>query len=353
MEYNLNDIYLIPNNYQDLLFTEGYIIYRIRNIINNKSYIGDTKINLYNRLFTGWNGSHFGCYEIGYKSHLYNSMRKYGLENFKISILPKGPSEEDYIKIYDSYYNGYNQNLTGKGTGDCNLGMIWITDGIKSKLIHSLILDKFLNQGWKLGRTTDWLVGRIWINKNDVLLRVTKDELIYYLELGWKLGTAINTGGNKDYCWVNNGVTEWQIPIENIKDYPELIIGRLTKLTNGLIAINNGTNMKFIDPTRIDELSDDWRVGSISHSNKDYIYINDGKNNKAIPKSELKYWLDKGYYKGRLSSSTTGRVNVVNELGINKVVQYSELKDYKLLGYRLGRKWNNSSEIDVIDHTSD
>lgn len=54
------------------------IIYKITNLINNKIYIGLTTCSLKER----WN-NHRHCVKSDPR-HLYCSMRKYGIENFKI-----------------------------------------------------------------------------------------------------------------------------------------------------------------------------------------------------------------------------------------------------------------------------
>ena len=54
------------------------IIYKITNLINNKIYIGLTTCSLKER----WN-NHRHCAKSDPR-HLYCSMRKYGIENFKI-----------------------------------------------------------------------------------------------------------------------------------------------------------------------------------------------------------------------------------------------------------------------------
>ena len=103
----------------------GYI-YRFRNKINGKVYIGQT-IDLNRR----------------YKDHLYyaqhnpvqqihKAIAKYGIENFDFSVLHKIEGEDDFVKLrlneleateilsHNSYRCGYNASTGGEG----NYGLV-------------------------------------------------------------------------------------------------------------------------------------------------------------------------------------------------------------------------------------
>ena len=94
-------------------------IYKITNITNNHSYIGQSK-NIYNR----FNSHHICDYQnpnnCQYNSKIYQAFRKYGLQNFDIQILELCSEEEldkkeiQYIKEYDSFKNGYNMTEGGQ-----------------------------------------------------------------------------------------------------------------------------------------------------------------------------------------------------------------------------------------------
>ena len=96
----------------------GYI-YKFTNKINGKVYIGQT-YNLQTRL-----NSHKSK-ALKIKTKFYNAIRKYGWENFELSILSTitaNTKEElstlldkleiEYIKQYNSYKSGYNSTLGG------------------------------------------------------------------------------------------------------------------------------------------------------------------------------------------------------------------------------------------------
>lgn len=94
-----------------------YYIYKIENLINHKKYIGLTN-NIdrrKNRHFTDLRCNRHD------NSFLQKEFNIYGEENFSFNIKYQGDItseeiseiEKEYIKKYDSYYNGYNQNEGG------------------------------------------------------------------------------------------------------------------------------------------------------------------------------------------------------------------------------------------------
>ncbi len=92
-------------------------IYKITNKENGSIYIGCT-INSLEKRF----GEHLSrCFTSEYKSKLYNSMKKYGQENFTIELIEECDlniiyeTEKKYIEQYDSYNNGLNSTIGGEG----------------------------------------------------------------------------------------------------------------------------------------------------------------------------------------------------------------------------------------------
>lgn len=93
------------------------ILYKIENIINNKCYFGITKCSLNKR----WNEHKCKCKNS--KKHLYVSMRKYGIDNFKISLIKEFDNEDEmylseinYIMLYNTNNPkyGYNNSTGGE-----------------------------------------------------------------------------------------------------------------------------------------------------------------------------------------------------------------------------------------------
>lgn len=92
-------------------------IYRIINKINNTQYIGYT----INSIEYRFEEHLYRCFKLNYVSKLYNSMRKYGKDNFYCELIEEcDPSlmfekEKEYIKKFNTYNSGLNSTLGGEG----------------------------------------------------------------------------------------------------------------------------------------------------------------------------------------------------------------------------------------------
>ena len=114
-------------------------IYKITNLINNKSYIGQS-IDIYTR----W---HQHKYADCKPSTIHKAIRKYGLKNFSFEIIEQCKKEElnereiFWITYYDTYNQGYNLTIGGKGQSYYNYEIIlnlW-NEGNNCKNIAQLI----------------------------------------------------------------------------------------------------------------------------------------------------------------------------------------------------------------------
>lgn len=95
----------------------GYI-YLITNKITGMKYVGQTKRDIEKR----FKEHCFIASNTERNLHLYNSMRKYGIENFSFDVLEEDVAECDlddreryYIEKYDTFKNGYNYTEGGGG----------------------------------------------------------------------------------------------------------------------------------------------------------------------------------------------------------------------------------------------
>jgi len=99
-------------------------IYKVTNKITNKIYIGETLNTIEKRFYQHCKDAFNETYKNYY---FYRSIRKYGIENFEITELQTVYNsdrrllkkqileiEENYIKEYDSFNNGYNSNSGGR-----------------------------------------------------------------------------------------------------------------------------------------------------------------------------------------------------------------------------------------------
>lgn len=88
-----------------------FTIYMIKNTLNGKQYIGQTRRDLKWRI-----ADHLKCVEVGMNTELYNSIRKHRWENFEVIVIDQSAkTQEDlnrletyYIDLYDTYEHGYN-----------------------------------------------------------------------------------------------------------------------------------------------------------------------------------------------------------------------------------------------------
>jgi group I intron endonuclease len=98
-------------------------VYLIENQLNNKKYVGITKHSIESRFNDHIRNSKGLNLE---RRRLYHSMKKYGVENFTVSLLetcdPENiyDSEQKWIKHYNSnsYKFGYNMTAGGEGCVD-------------------------------------------------------------------------------------------------------------------------------------------------------------------------------------------------------------------------------------------
>lgn len=91
-------------------------IYKITNLINQRSYIGKTENTIQQRFRMHCQDA---CKEQNQHRPLYRAMRKYGHENFVIEEIEQTdePNEREqyWIAYYDTYNNGYNATPGGDG----------------------------------------------------------------------------------------------------------------------------------------------------------------------------------------------------------------------------------------------
>lgn len=125
-------------------------IYRIENLVNHKSYIGQS-IDIYDR----WYDHKWALNHRQHKnSHLTRAWDKYGEDSFKFTILEECAENElndkeiYWVDYYDAYYCGYNQTRGGDGC----LGKQW-TDEERERVSRSVlqislegnIINRFIN----------------------------------------------------------------------------------------------------------------------------------------------------------------------------------------------------------------
>jgi hypothetical protein len=159
------------------------IIYKVENLVNGKTYIGQTGEEKgfngrYNRKGQGIERlykRHKTLKDYGheYNNHLLNSIEKYGFNSFKvIEMFDVAFTQEElnikeicWISIYDSFKNGYNRTLGGDGLSGYE-GSIKENNPMSRSVIQ-LSLDGVFIREWncityveeELGISTSHIVG--------------------------------------------------------------------------------------------------------------------------------------------------------------------------------------------------
>lgn len=132
-----------------------YLIYKHTNLITNQSYIGiTTHIDDPNKRWK--NG--YGYYN---QKKFFNAIQEFGWNNFSHDILETNISpadidqkEQEYIKKYDSYYNGYNSTPGGLTmTEEQRIALSQALIGIKrsQESIEKQLNTKINRSGWGNG----------------------------------------------------------------------------------------------------------------------------------------------------------------------------------------------------------
>lgn len=187
-------------------------IYKIKNLINGKVYIGQS-VDIYKR----W-GDHKSMaiaekYKIGYDYPLYRAFRKYGLENFSFEVIEECDREElneremYYIESYRSYIkyedsNGYNQTLGGDGALGKEFSeetKIKISKANKGKLV-----------GGKNPSSKKVVCENIEFN-------CAKDCAKYYKLKDTTLRSWLNGSHKMPQEWIDKGLRYFDKPIEGYK----------------------------------------------------------------------------------------------------------------------------------------
>ena len=115
-------------------------IYKIRNKINNKVYIGQSV-----KIEERWKSHILSSRQEKITNNsqiIHKAINKYGVENFEFSILEEcdeaslDEREIYWISVYDSYYNGYN----------CTKGGNRNVDHLKKKVYYYDLTGKYLGQ---------------------------------------------------------------------------------------------------------------------------------------------------------------------------------------------------------------
>lgn len=293
-------------------------------------------------------GGHYGHYCNDTPTHLYNSMRKYGIENFEFMILDQDPNstEKFYIDKFDSFRNGYNNSPDGFGVeSGYTAGMIRVTNGEVDRMVYP---DQ-IPSGFHIGSST--LPGRsgkrIVYDKEGNEHLIPEDKLEEELSKHPEYTLGRNAWWTFNVTTVNNGEFEKKIPNEELDKFlsenKEFSIGRLYGATTGMYSIfDPDLGYHFMLP------ADDAEVYIKDHpksyyegGNKGKVHVTDGTINWNINSDYVEQFLKENptFRYGHSYAPAAGRKWVTN--GIERKYIYAEEVDQFLKDnpdYRLGMK---------------
>ena len=387
--YNLKDIFYNFDKINNSILQE-YCIYRIFNVVNNKSYIGVAKSGIEYRFnHFHFNGSHKYLYENKNNKHLHSSIRKEGIENFKVEILwcytydhidnvDESNLEEYFINKYDSFLNGYNHNKNGKSLyKGSNKGVICIYKDNQTKRIKPNDFNIYEKKGWNKGLHYNSVRGKVSLYKDNTYKRVQSSLVEEYIKKGW-IKKRKEQGSNLNKVAVNNTKCNKYILKENLDEYlknnwkkglldwnkSEKSIGInkngiykkvkeeqfkifekegwskgsiYPSSTLGRIHINKDGKGMVIEKSQKDlYISKGWILGQVTSPLKHNIWINKDGNRKIIKKEEFKSYLREGWIKGSGFATTKGRIIIYKGFKEKKIF-LNDIKDYISKGWIKGR----------------
>lgn len=169
-------------------------IYKITNLINGKSYIGQS-VDIYKRWKREKEDSN-NINSCSYEYPLMRAFRKYGFDNFYFEIIEECKIEElnekemYWINFYDTFFNGYNQTLGGDTTSRQPKEKII---GIISDLKNTDMVHKDIALKWDISMEMVQGIntGRYWKHNADYPLQKRKTAKNYYCK---KCGKEITKG---------------------------------------------------------------------------------------------------------------------------------------------------------------
>lgn len=179
-------------------------IYKIENLINGLCYIGQS-LNIEQR----WEAHKKNITEatICYDYPLYQSIRKYGLDNFSFEIIEECCKEQlnekeiYWIKFYNSFNNGYNQTLGGNNSSHFSKINLEILENIYNDLQESILSETQIANKYNLCLKSISLinVGEIWRDESRFNYPIRKNyKIAYCKKCGVKLTLKNSSTG---LCW--------------------------------------------------------------------------------------------------------------------------------------------------------
>ncbi len=131
-------------------------VYVIRNVVNGKIYVGQTKN------FEARKTGHFYAAKTGLQRPLYHSMRKHGIENFSFECIEEcadeliNEREQFWVTHFDSFNPEKGYNLTSGGGTGCE-----VAESTKLKLSEMFSGEKNPMFGKKIPKLSEFNKARV------------------------------------------------------------------------------------------------------------------------------------------------------------------------------------------------
>lgn len=200
-------------------------IYRIRNLVNGKMYIGFTNMNFGDR-----RDCHFACLRNNYHFNhdLQNDFNKYGESNFVFEVVEEIESDDIlkyqekeiyYISLYDTVNTGYNYTAGGNHS----------TRPTKEKIRQMAEINRIANTGKRISEETrkrmsishrkrkDLSKPNILSEKDviDIKNRLIGGEWLKVLADEYSVSVSCISCINKNKTWRNVIVPGWKEYVES------------------------------------------------------------------------------------------------------------------------------------------
>lgn len=241
-------------------------IYKIENLINHKVYIGKS-INIKSRF-----NSHIKNLKNNkhINPHLQKSWNKYGPENFSFEVIEECSVEQlndreiYWLNYYGSYLSSKNYNVIQAGSGGKG-------DEEWRQKISNSVKNHYINGDYNCRKKGT----RNWITKENKCLHIKKSELDKYLIDGWKIGRpprdeetkrkiSLKVSGEKNGFYGKKHTEETRKKLHKKHNLSDDARKKLSILNSEkfkkLKWINNGSINKRVENYNI-YLSKGWKLG--------------------------------------------------------------------------------------------
>lgn len=265
------------------------VIYKITNKLNNKSYIGRKKI--YSKNYNDLH-NYFGS-----GIHIINSIKKYGIENFKKEYLDVAYSDEEldkkeiyYIEKYNTFKEGYNATKGGEH----------FRGEFSNNELRKQKISEWSKNFWKDDENRNKVINsRIGKKRNSV----TKKKMSESAKNSWTEERRKNASESGNY----------------IRHFDEETRKRIGESLSNLININNGKIEKRVSESELENyLSQGFIKGGLPKSEEakkkmseaakksrrgyGYRWVHKDQERKRIKEEEIEKYLKDGWKLSERSS---------------------------------------------------